>query len=374
MATAAPAHPPTAAPAPPLRVASFPPVIPQNRYQGALYEAMAAEGGSLVEDARLSLRWLLRRRRDVDVLHFHWPQGYWRHGDDGASPLGWVKVALLAVRLAAARAMGVRIAWTVHQPLPHERARRGLDRAGGLVLAHAANVLIAHDRASAARAARVLRVAESRIAIVPHGSYDGQYPPGRARAVVRGELGLRDDEVALLCFGHIRAYKGLELVLEAFERAPARCALVVAGLVLDEDAASALRDAAARDPRIRLRLEFIPDERVAELHAACDAAICPRSDGGTSGVLALALDLGLPVIAADADAYRDLAGSADGTWWFAPGDAASLAEAIDAAVAADGDERAARGRRNRALTAQRGWPDIARRTAALLRGGDGRAG
>ena len=52
--------------------------------------------------------------------------------------------------------------------------------------------------------------------------------------------------------------------------------------------------AAAADERIKPLLEFIPDERVSELFAASDAAVCPRQDGGTSGALILALSMGVP--------------------------------------------------------------------------------
>src|SRR5262245_16451374 len=118
-------------------IASFPGVLKYNPYQRLLYEHLAAHGYHVVDGAELELGWLWRERRRVGVLHFHWPQSYWHH-DRGRAwlrrPLSYVKVGLVAARLAAARALRYRIVWTIHQVYPHEVADPRLERAGALTL------------------------------------------------------------------------------------------------------------------------------------------------------------------------------------------------------------------------------------------------
>src|SRR5205823_6689156 len=97
-------------------------------------------------------------------------------------------------------------------------------------------------------------------------------------------------------------------------------ALVVAGMPLDTASTKLLNDAAAAEPRIRLVLRFVPDEAVAELFAAADAAVLARGDGGTSGALILAISLGLPAVAAATPTYRELLNEGSAGWFFAPGD------------------------------------------------------
>jgi phosphatidylinositol alpha-mannosyltransferase len=132
----------------------------------------------------------------------------------------------------------------------------------------------------------------------------------------------------LLCFGELRGDSDVDVLLEAFAAvAHPAVRLVVAGNVKDRAALAAL-DSSRGDARIVQRRGFVPFESVAELYGAADAAIVPRGNGGTSGSLVLALSLGLPAIAADVPAYREITGDGAAAWLFAAGNPASLAQAI----------------------------------------------
>ena len=356
---------------PTIGLVSHPAVLRANPYQRLLYRELARHGVVLAAEAPFDLGWLRRARKSIRVLHFHWPQAYWRH-ERGSRflrrPLSYVKVVLFAFRLRAARALGYRIVWTVHQVYPHERSAGRLDRLGARALARYSDLLLVHDRATAASmAAELGRHAEKR-AIVPHGSYEGVYPPGRARDVVRGELGLPPDAFAFLSFGDLRVYKGVSLALDAVAATTAPgIRLVVTGGTEDEAQAEAVRAAAVRDTRIVEHLGFVPDERVAELFGACDAALVSRSDGGTSGSLILALSLGLPVAAARRPAYEDLLGGEEAGWLFDPGDADSLTHTLERAASADSDTLEAKRAAARRRVDDLGWDEIGMRTAALIR-------
>jgi glycosyltransferase involved in cell wall biosynthesis len=342
---------------------------PWNPYLELLYGHLAAHGLELVPGARFSLRWLWRARARVGFVHFHWPEVLHRfeRGPRALRALlSWVKLGALAVRLLAARALGYRLVWTIHQVYPHESRSGARDHLVAALLARLCHVLIAHDRSTRRTAIETLGRAAERVAVVPHGSYTGIYPGGRARRAVRDELGLPADAFVFLSFGELRPYKGTELLLEAFAKARlANAALVVAGNPKDPGLAEAVRAAAAADPRIKPLLGFVPNEGVAELFGACDAAVLARADGGTSGSLILALSLGLPAVAATAPTYEELTDGENAGWLFRADDAESLTTALERAA---GDPAAARAKRQLALAiAQRlSWPEIAAKTARLL--------
>ena len=208
--------------------------------------------------------------------------------------------------------------------------------------------------------------AAGKLAIVPHGSYVGVYPTGRSRDTVRDELGIPADAFVFLCFGHVRAYKELGLLLEAFRAMDDdEVILLLAGLPLDDVSATEAERCAAEDARLRLLLEFIPDDRVVELFEACDVAVLPRSDGGTSGALILALSLGLPVVAAATPAYEEPLAGGEAGWLFEPGDPASLGSALRQAAS---DRPLAARKRVAALEQGKrmSWTEAAARTAALF--------
>jgi phosphatidylinositol alpha-mannosyltransferase len=137
---------------------------------------------------------------------------------------------------------------------------------------------------------------------------------------------------------------------------------------MDASVSAALAAAAAADARIRPVLGYLPDEGVAELFGACDAAVVSRTDGGTSGALVLALSLGLPVVAADTEAYADLLANGEAGWLFARDDAQSLARALT--IAAQSRQLArAKGARGLELVSRLEWSDIGHAFARLVRGG-----
>ena len=355
------------------RIASFPGVMRTNPYQRLLYEHLEAHGYRVTGESWLELGWLWRSRRELGVLHFHWPQSYWHHERGPAAlrlPLSYVKVGLVAARLAAARALGYRIVWTVHQVYPHTVAHPRLERAGARTLARFSHVLIAHDSATREDALRKLGRRARRIAIVPHGSYVGVYPPGRPREAVRAELGSREEEVVFICFGNLRAYKDVSFLLDSFRAAELpEAALLVAGPAGDDRVAADVLAAAAADARVRPRLGYMPDDQVAEHFGAADVAIVARNDGGTSGAVVLALSLGVPVVAPRRPAYVELLGSEHAGWLFEPGDRASLRAALERAAADGAAGRAAKAVAARERADELNWRDIATRTARLIRGG-----
>ena len=354
-------------------IASFPPAIRQNPYQRLLYDSLVEEGFAVERGNRLKLGWLVRRRGHVQFLHFHWLQGYYSWGDGRgalALTLSWLRLALFAARLMVARVLGYRIVWTIHQVYPHELTNRWLDGFAARLMARTSHVLIAHDQATASRAESELGLPSGSVEIVRHGSYIGVYPSGRPRDVVRQELGVSDRAFVFLSFGHVRAYKDVDLLLEAFaatRQASPDAALVVAGAPLDGDAAEMVEAAAEDDARIHPLLEFIPDDRVHELFAAADVAVLARGDGGTSGALILALSLGLPVIAARTPTYRELVGANGAGAFFPVGDARALATELEGAVAEG--HTAAWARRATALARARAlrWDETSAATAALFR-------
>lgn len=352
--------------------------MPKNPYGQLLYAALGAAGFHLVPDPRLAPRWLWRHRARVAFLHFHWDELYYESTSRRPRFRGarsWLKLGRYASLLALARILGYRIIWTVHEVVPHEARNPRRDLLAARILARSSHALLAHDRATAARVASVLRTNGRAVAVVPHGSYAGAYPAGRSREAVRERLGLDRSSFVFLAFGNVRAYKRFDLLLEAFGRLDAPdVALVIAGEFLwrfrdpewERRTRAQLASAIERDPRIRYLAGRVPDEEVAELHGACDAAVLARSDGWTSGSMILALSHGLPVIAARRPAYVELLADGPAGWLYEPGSAASLAHTL-ALAASDRVQSADKARQARRQAAALDWRVIATDTADVMR-------
>ena len=358
------------------RIAAFPPRILKDRnpYARLLYDEMERAGFETTDASPLRLKWLFSARKDVDILHFHWDpqQRYVQRSPDrvtlllrrlhGERLVPWWEVISFVTLLAAARTLGYRLVWTIHEIRPHESDHARHDILASRALARLSHLLLAHDAATAKRARREFGLPEAEIHVVPHGSYVGAYPPGRDRDTVRSELGVPPDAFVFLAFGHLRAYKEFPLLLNAFESLSLPSArLVIAGVPWDATMRKIVVAAAERDSRIRLMLEPVPVERVEELFNASDVAVFPRGDGWTSGSLILAMSMGVPVIAARRPTYAELMDGETAGWLFEPGDASSLKGCLS--EAASHPEHA---RRKGALALDRARRMSWARSAAML--------
>jgi glycosyltransferase involved in cell wall biosynthesis len=352
-------------------IASFPSFLESNPYRTLLYQHLSKWGFQVVPTPRLRLSWLWRQRRTIGFLHFHWPEGYWRH-DRGPvrlrGPLSYVRMCLFLWRLAVARMLGYRIVWTIHQIYPHEPGNRRLNRRGAYLLARMSHLLVAHDASTAEAARCELGLDHGAVEIVAHGSYIGVYPPGRSRRSVRAELGIGQDDFVFLCLGNLRGYKQLGLLLMAFRATSMReAALVIAGEVSAVQEGERVLSAARDDPRVRPLLGRLEDDRVAELFEASDVAVLPRRDGGTSGALILALSMGVPVVAARTRVTQELTSEGRAGWLFDPGDGDSLRAVLEDAAASDRTVLEARGAAALDQARRLSWAEIGDRMSELLR-------
>jgi D-inositol-3-phosphate glycosyltransferase len=156
-------------------------------------------------------------------------------------------------------------------------------------------------------------VPDRKVSIIPFG-INNTVPNTKLTArEAKKRLGIAFSSKTVLFFGQIAAYKGLEYLVEAFEklvRTEEDYHLVIAGRPKRgyerywEDIRSTipLKGLAGR---ITQRIEHIPDEKVELYFKASDVLILPYTAIFQSGVLFLSYSFGLPVIAADVGTLKE---------------------------------------------------------------------
>ena len=265
-----------------------------NQYLDRLMAAVAGEGLEAVP-IRPTPRAVMRR--DLAAVHVHWPEYLVPHRS--ASPLD----ALRLLRLYAALRL-VRVVWTVHNLGPHDASVSWAAHRAYDLVARTADVFVAHSRAAAERAEARYPRARGRTVVAPHGHYLGVHPPARTpRAEVRARHGIPGDAFLLLAFGQIRAYKRLAELSAAVD---GDVQLLIAGAAVDGEVAAELERIAG--PGVHLDVRRVPDDEVADLYGAADAAVLNYAEVFSSGSLLLALSQGVPVVSAASDAVAEVAG------------------------------------------------------------------
>ncbi len=226
----------------------------------------------------------------------HWPEQFLNRS-------GRVKATMFAVAhiglMVWARLRGAKMVWTVHNLQAHERRHPGLEqwyRAAFLFLLDGFVSLTEAGHQEAMNRFPMLSGKAS--AVIPRGHYRGVYPETVSRAQARERLGISAEALVVLHLGQIRSYKNVPGLIRCFrDTASSDDILLIAGLPFNEKLRSDVVNASGGDPRVRLHLDFIPDEHLQVFLRAADMAVFPYSDVLNSGGVLLALSFDLPTIA-----------------------------------------------------------------------------
>ncbi len=214
--------------------------------------------------------------------------------------------------LKTARNRGIKLVYTVHNVLPHEGGEQL--RARYEELYSIIDQFICHDDAAKQRMISEFHIDADRIAVIPHGPLfgaDHAKSTTSDREFARAKMGLPLDECVVLWQGIIRPYKGVTMLLNAWQaakQAGLRGVLAIVGTG-DKTALTEIRQQVRSlgiDSSVHLDLRFVSVQELAAYHEAADVFVYPYKSITTSGALATGLGYGKAIIASDLPAFRQI--------------------------------------------------------------------
>ncbi|MBK8923171.1 MAG: glycosyltransferase [Saprospirales bacterium] len=138
----------------------------------------------------------------------------------------------------------------------------------------------------------------ARVRFAPHPLYD-TYGEPLEMAGARRLLQLPPDAPVVLFFGFIRAYKGLDLLLEALALAPGVHAVVAGECYDDWQPYQDIIDKNQLAGRVHLHTGFIPAGEVRRYFSAADLVVQPYKTATQSGISQIAYHFDKPMIVTD---------------------------------------------------------------------------
>ncbi len=231
------------------------------------------------------------------------------------------------VRFCAFR--GIATVLTVHDLLPHDtgNAHRDLYRD----LYRRMDALICHSAHIQHRLETDFGVLAARIAVIPHGPFFFDIPAVDS-IVTRAALGIPEGGSFVLWQGIVFPYKGVDLLLTAWQKVEKHLEsvyLVVLGTG-DEALLAPLQQQAATLGlrRVRFHLRFCSPEELVAAYRAAAAVVYPYRAITTSGALATGLSLGKAVIASRLPVFEELLTDGENALLIDPHDAEELGGTI----------------------------------------------
>lgn len=293
----------------------------------------------LAEHVPGMLRHRRRAPRQADVVHYQW--------------------LTLEALDAFLMARNVPRVFTSHNVLRRGEGRVR-ERAARLVAARA-DALVAHTAAGAGELVSRFGADPDCVHTIRHGAFDylTRQPDERP---LPAELAAVEASV-VLCFGVLRPYKGVDVLVEAFEGLEDTELWVVGRPWIDVDP---LKRAARRTgATVRFVERFVPDAELPAFFRRADLVVLPYRRIDQSGVLYTALAFGKPLVLSDVGGFSEIGRDHGAARLVPPGNAPALREALGELLT----DHEARGRlAERAAAAAAGpysWDAIGRRTLAM---------
>jgi glycosyltransferase involved in cell wall biosynthesis len=282
----------------------------------------------------------LRRALDADVVHYQWLT---------VPPLDALLLPRRRPRLM-----------TAHYILPPEAT--GTQVLASRTLLRRMDAVVAHSEHSAARLRDQLQLDPERVHVIPHGAFDylTRLPEEKP---LPPELEGAEGPV-ILCFGLLRPYKGIEVLLEAFAELDRAELWVVGNPRMD---VAPLRALAEKAPgRVRFVTRFVEEAEIPAIFRRADVVALPYLDAEHSGVLYTGLAFGKPLVLTAVGGFPEVAATGAARL-VAPADPAALAATLAELL---GDEAARAELAAAAASSAAGpysWDETARLTIELYR-------
>ncbi len=309
-----------------IRIAGFYNKKSKNPYCQLFYQALSEHNVNFIYGNTFNDKWIFRQN-DVQWLHVHWPEGFWRYSQ---GQIGGVLRGLSAFYflLRKIKKKGLLLSWTVHNISHHEGVSLA-DRIGYLLLSRYSDLMICHSEYTKKEIVNRWKPKTQPI-VMPHGNYNGIYPDPDPKSEIFNKLQLNPNLPVVSCIGVIREYKGIDIAVKSILRKKKRFQLLIAGKPHEDYKIGKLLSISQENENIVIIPESLSDKQLSNFYSITDIALFPYRKVTGSGALLTALTFGCAVVASDLPYFREIIGNYPNAGrLFKVGDSDALAEAIN---------------------------------------------
>ncbi len=301
--------------------------------------------------------WLVLRNEKPDVIHFQWV------------PLPVVDRMFVPLFRKIAPAI-----LTVHDSSPfNDNPRSRLQAMGAIDIMRDYDHLIVHTE-KAKESIRKYGIADQYVSRIDHGVIGIDNFPDIPENAANDSA-----PVTILLFGHLKPYKGADLLIEALAKMPEstlrKTRLRIVGKPqMDTEPLFAMARQLKVENNIQWDLRFIGDDEIGQVFAESDITAMPYREIDASGVLMVSLSVGRPIVATKIGLFAEILEDGTHGYLVPMEDPAALAAALTKLVE-NPAQRKAMASNVRALSQSiPSWRDISQKTVNLYEDMIARAG
>lgn len=239
---------------------------------------------------------IISKSPKTNVLHVHWISELVIRIVWSKTPIiFWVKLLLFWLDCQLVKLRGVKLVWTLHNKFAHESQNKQRELILRRTFCRCVDRIILHSEQALEKICELYALdIRSKTSVIFHGNYEGCYPePSENRDQLREKYGVKPNQIALLYFGSIKPYKGVEELIDTFLASNTKDVhLFICGAPKDQAHQQQLTTACHNNDNIFTAFKFLDDQELVDFITLADAVVLPYSDTLTSGSVILAMTMG----------------------------------------------------------------------------------
>lgn len=254
-----------------------------NFYNDLLSDSLCGAGLDIIDLKHGKLVLQVGQAKSGDIVHIHWIH----HAYQNPNPLLFIaKSFIFVLTMLYMKLRNVQLIWTIHNLYPHHAKYPKLERFMRTLICRFSSKLIVASESIKRKVIMEFGVSASKLFVVKHGHYLGVYKPKGMD--FRRVYNIGEDADIYLFLGAIKAYKGVEDLIESFNAVKTKQSYLIIAGKADKEMESYLQQVKDTE-NIILDLRFVPNDEVADLISAVDVMVMPYKEITTSGSAILGL-------------------------------------------------------------------------------------
>jgi beta-1,4-mannosyltransferase len=193
-----------------------------------------------------------------------------------------------------------KFVWTMHNIMPHNSNDYIFNKYLRSWFAKKCLWIRVFSEATINKASGLFKIDKNIFKIVPEGDYTSVYPDTISRNDARKHLNLDKDERVFLYIGFIRPYKGLDKLIDVFDKLKIENSkLIIVGYARDKSYIGNLKDkvTSLKNNLIIINDVFVPDNELQIYYNASDVVVLPFDKVENSGSVIMAMGFAKLILA-----------------------------------------------------------------------------
>ncbi|MEO0260351.1 MAG: glycosyltransferase [candidate division WOR-3 bacterium] len=298
------------------------------------------------------------KRFKPKILHLHWIHNYTISFRKNFC-FSLIKSFLFLIQIFYLKFKKIKIVWTVHNLLNHEKIHIPLEYIVNFIAIRFMDAFILHSKKGKEIFIKKYKIPFKKIPkiyVIPHGNYINFYKNEVSKEEARKKFNLKE-EFVILYLGSLRKYKGIIELIDCFKEIRKKnFKLIIGGKPYSEIEKREIEEKIKGINEILFFPFFIKDEEIQFFYNASDVVVFPFKEIFTSGSLICAMGFKKALILPEFDYLLEEAPSFN--FFYSPFEPHALKKAIERAYS-ERDRLEEIGRKNFLWIKKRCWDNIA---------------